>query len=194
MIDFKDTEYLKRGNPRQKGVYRIISELGILSVLREYRPVVAGTIPLDIDVETSDIDVLCHVTEFDPFERILEKSFARCDKFQLKKSNRKDAGRVTAGFFHGGEKVQIFGQPVPVEKQNGYMHMVVEYRILGLTAESFRAEIRRLKEEGVKTEPAFAALLEIDENPYDALLHYFRLSDEQLRAVIPLRWHGQRHG
>jgi hypothetical protein len=48
--------------------------------------------------------------------------------------------------------------------------MIIEHRVLIEKGEKFRQEIIKLKRQGLKTEPAFAKLLGLDGNPYEALL------------------------
>jgi hypothetical protein len=59
-----------------------------------------------------------------------------------------------------------------VMEQVAYRHMVVEWNILAANDDNFRGEIIRLKKSGMKTEPAFAQLLQLDGDPYQALLSY----------------------
>ncbi|MDP4097618.1 DUF4269 domain-containing protein [Paenibacillus sp. P96] len=44
--------------------------------------------------------------------------------------------------------------------------------------------IRSMKRDGFKTEPAFAALLGLQGDPYEELLRMYSWSDEQLRRFI----------
>ncbi|MCA0989998.1 DUF4269 domain-containing protein [Guptibacillus hwajinpoensis] len=44
---------MKFGSDKQKKAYIAIEELGIMSELRTYHPVLCGTIPIGIDVEDS---------------------------------------------------------------------------------------------------------------------------------------------
>ncbi len=48
--------------------------------------------------------------------------------------------------------------------------MIVEHRILEQKGIEFRYKIKKLKSNGIKTEPAFAKLLKLEGNPYDELL------------------------
>ena len=50
--------------------------------------------------------------------------------------------------------------------------MIIEHKILQENDEKFRRDIIKLKERGLKTEPAFAKLLGLEGNPYQALLDY----------------------
>ena len=69
-------------------------------------------------------------------------------------------------------EIEIFGQNVPTELQNGYKHMIIEDKILQSRDENFRLEIIKLKQNGYKTEPAFAFLLGLNGDPYAELLKY----------------------
>jgi len=48
--------------------------------------------------------------------------------------------------------------------------MLIENKILEQEGKQFRKKIIALKEQGYKTEPAFATLLGLEGNPYEALL------------------------
>lgn len=48
--------------------------------------------------------------------------------------------------------------------------MLIEHQILLEKGESFRQEIISLKKQGIKTEPAFAQLLGLSGDPYEAIL------------------------
>jgi hypothetical protein len=65
--------------------------------------------------------------------------------------------------------IEIFGQNRPATKQNAYLHMIAEYKILQEKGEDFKQKIIKLKKQGIKTEPAFGILLNL-ENPYEDLL------------------------
>ncbi|MGV3705413.1 MAG: DUF4269 domain-containing protein [Arcticibacter sp.] len=56
MINF-DITYLKLGNKKQQKVYRILVSHRIMEQLSAYTPIFVGTIPIRIDIETSDIDI-----------------------------------------------------------------------------------------------------------------------------------------
>jgi len=50
--------------------------------------------------------------------------------------------------------------------------MIIEYEILKTKGENFRLEIIKLKQNGYKTEPAFAFLLGLNGDSYSELLKY----------------------
>ncbi len=53
---FDSIEYLKNGNDRQISVFNMLTRNLILKKLYEFDPIVVGTIPIDIDIESSDMN------------------------------------------------------------------------------------------------------------------------------------------
>jgi hypothetical protein len=74
-IDFKNIAYLQVGNERQKNVFRLLEKYAILEQLKEFDPIVVGTIPIDIDIESSDVDILLYSEDIDSVSKALKKSF-----------------------------------------------------------------------------------------------------------------------
>jgi hypothetical protein len=62
--------------------------------------------------------------------------------------------------------------------------MVVEARLLRYGGEEVRRQIRVLKVQGLKTEPAFAAVFALPGDPYQALSQLAELPEEALIAHI----------
>ena len=188
MTDFRDIAYLGDGNPRQRAAYQALDELRVIERLADYGPVLAGTLPLGIDVDGSDLDILCEVHDFTRFEADLNAGFGDCDGFRVTAPRPRMGGAsMTASFEHGGFTIEPFGQPLPAVRQSAYRHMVVEARILALGGAALCGEIVTLKESGVKTEPAFAQCLGLDGDAYLALLNLEALDDGQLAALISRR-------
>ena len=79
----------------------------------------------------------------------------------------------------------VIAGTIPPQEQDGFVHMIVEYRILQMCNDEFREKVRQLKSKGLGTEPAFARLLGIDTDPYEALHGFKDLDDEKLMARIP---------
>lgn len=172
MHQFNAIDYLKTGSATQQKAYDVLVSNAIIKKLQQYGPVLAGTIPLNIDIEGSDLDILCCFDNANEFAAILRTHFSGYSRYKLKQTEFNGVFSIIANFYADGFDVEIFGQPIPVEQQNGYRHMIVEYNILNEKGEEFRREIIRLKQEGMKTEPAFAKLLGLEGDPYMALLEY----------------------
>ena len=190
---FLDPGYLRHGNQRQRAAFAVLTDLALFERLAAYRPVLAGTIPIAIDVAGSDLDILCQVADFTRFADDVESEFAGRPDFRLSKIVvRQGAPSLKASFVHGGFVVEIFGQDRPVTEQWGFRPMVVEARLLDLGGPAFRNAIMALRHQGLKTEPAFARLLDLAGDPYEAVLNLEALSDDELRRLLddPPETHG----
>ncbi|WP_225876501.1 DUF4269 domain-containing protein [Pedobacter psychrodurus] len=141
---------------------------GILEKLSPYYPILVGTIPINVDIENSDLDIICEVLHKDEFIGQLNKLFEHEKDFAISESPKFNATKAT--FLMGGFEIEIFGQNIPTIQQNAYRHMLIEYKLLLEKGEKFRQEIIDLKNQGYKTEPAFARLLGIEGDAYEALL------------------------
>ena len=166
---FRTITYLESGNDVQRRAFEVINELDILNDMREYTPILCGTIPISIHIESSDLDIIMEVHEFDRFMKDVKTRYGRHDGFMLREAVIHDIPSVIANFQYGGFQFELFGQPRAVEKQNAYLHMIVEHHLL-MTFPHIRTEIIRLKELGMKTEPAFAQVLGLVGDPYDELI------------------------
>ncbi|WP_345234976.1 DUF4269 domain-containing protein [Hymenobacter saemangeumensis] len=186
MPDWLDLTYLQRGSPRQQHTYAVLQRLSLWPTLQAYGPVLTGTIPLGIDLPGSDADVICEVgppvqTEF---ARLVQERYGQQPGFQLRQKNIGGHDTIVAGFVADGLAVELFGQPLPALQQNAYRHMLVEHAILAAGGAPWREAVVSLKRQGLKTEPAFAALLQLPGDPYQALLALESLSASALAARL----------
>ena len=177
-MNFRDVEYLKAGTDKQKLCYRILKEINILDILYNYNPIVVGTIPIQIDIEESDIDIVCCAENLCEIRDVVRLHYSTYNMF----SDR--IGDVyVANFECLGLPIEIYAESIPTLEQNGYRHMVIEDRIMKLAGDRFRQKVIRLKQQGYKTEPAFGELLKLD-NPYLDLLEFEVLTDDELKLLI----------
>lgn len=172
MIDFKNIDYLLNGSDEQRRIYALLKETEALEKLSIFFPVLIGTYPLDIQTDTSDIDIACQFVDAGIFESELFKLFGHYENFGSNRSMTYNELAVVANFNVNGQEFEIFGQAIPVDMQMGYLHMIAEYRILSEYDEHFKQTIIDLKRKGIKTEPAFAKLLNLEDDPYQALLKF----------------------
>ncbi len=164
-------DYLKNGTPRQKAAYTLLSKI-ILKPLEAFTPILAGTIPLNIDIASSDLDILCCWTDKAIFRESVFNAFSKYTDFSIREIEMHGNDTVIANFYIDNFEVEIFGQEIPVKQQNGYRHMIIEHAVLEREGDDFRKKIIHLKQAGYKTEPAFAKLLGLQGDPYQALLDY----------------------
>jgi hypothetical protein len=96
-----------------------------------------------------------------------------------------DAERpVIASFEAEGWQFEIFGQARPVAEQQGWRHFLVEQRLLAIGGPWLRTAVMAKRREGAKTEPAFAAALDLQGDPYQALLELEHWPDRALAELI----------
>ncbi len=173
MIDFTTIEYLKNGNDRQRRAYEVLTKYGVFDKLKYYSPILAGTIPIEIDIEGSDLDIICKVDlrcEEDFLEQIALSKLFPCVKDVVVDYPILNGEKcIIINFMLEEFPIEIFGQNKPAMEQNAYRHMIAEYKILLEKGEEFKHKIIELKKKGIKTEPAFGMLMGL-ENPYEDLL------------------------
>lgn len=172
MIDFTNIEYLKNGNQKQIKAFDLLTQNKILFNLSQFDPILVGTIPINIDIENSDLDIICYWKNKTDFTEKLNSLFGKENEFSIRETVIDDKESIIVNFKIDDFEIEIFGQNIPTKDQNGYKHMLIEHEILQSNDESFRLDIIRLKQNGYKTEPAFAFLLGLKGNPYLELLEY----------------------
>lgn len=172
MTDFKNIEYLKFGNERQRNAYFSLQELEIFDCLKKYNPILTGTIPIEIDLPDSDLDIICECKDHISFARYLTDKFGKYHDFQIWTNTHHGVMSTIASFSYEGQKIEIFGQNIPTDKQNSFRHMLIERQILKDNGNEFKNQIIELKKQGIKTEPAFAQILGLKGNPYLELLKF----------------------
>ncbi len=175
--NFLDISYLKTGNLRQRKAYNVLVSSCIFSILSDYDPVLTGTIPIRIDVEGSDLDIVCKMTDPGEFYRLMTTQFGNYPDFNI---YYKNDDIIVCSFYIDEMIIEVFASPSESTHTNAYRHMTIEYRILNLLGEGFKEKVIELKRQGLKTEPAFAVLLDLEGNPYDELLKLKDWSDEKI--------------
>ena len=168
--NFEHIDYLQKGNSRQQQAYSILSTHQVLVKLHGYNPILVGTIPIDIDIENSDLDIICYYHDRQAFYNSIIAHFGNETAFSIKERQSSGELAVVAKFVLDGFDVEIFGQNVPTKQQFGYRHMIIEYQLLNKKGEAFRQQIRALKRQGYKTEPAFGIALGLMGDAYVELL------------------------
>ncbi len=182
-INFCTLDYLKSGNPKQKAAYKTLERNAIMQQLDAFDPILAGTIPIGIDIADSDLDIICHSANLHHFAQTLTNKFSHFKGFSISAHGANNSA-VVAQFVVDNFILEIFGQALATRQQNAYRHMLIEHQLLLERGENFRQEIIALKEQGYKTEPAFALLLGLTGDPYTALLNYAsRQTDSQLNSI-----------
>jgi hypothetical protein len=184
--NWKNPRYLAAGTSRQRHIHAVLEDLGILTTLGAFDPVVTGTIPLGIDLPGSDIDIICEVAPAAElaFAQLLRTHYGHQPAFQIGRAANAGPPALVSSFCHLGTEIEVFGQALPTAHQYAYRHLVVEHAVLRAGGPAWYTAVRRLKAQGLKTEPAFAALLQLPGNPYEAVLTLENLSPAELAARV----------
>lgn len=150
-----------------------------MTVLAPFEPRVAGALPLGLAVPTSDIDILCYAPDPGAFAATLWMWFQRHPGFLIRQRVGADRA-IICSFNAYGWPFEVFGQAMPVTEQQGWRHFTVARRLLELGGDSFRAAVVASRHTGEKTESAFAIVLKLRGDPYQALLDLEPQSDGEL--------------
>lgn len=183
-MNFADLAYLQRGNDRQQSAYQALNELELFSYLANFHPILTGTVPLSIDIPSSDLDICCEVYQPKSFAATVAKQYGHLPNFKVQPIIVNHVLTTVIQFRYGQWLIELFGHPLPPVQQQAYRHMIVEHRVIGLANANFCETIITLKRKGIKTEPAFAQLLNLPGNPYEALLSLESYSDQQLEKLL----------
>lgn len=162
---------------------QVLDDLGVLQALAEFEPTIIGTPPLGIDVSTSDIDVACTASDLSRFKSAATARYGDRPGFAVKDLKHFGAPALGVTFSTAGWEIELFCQQLPINQQWGVRHFNVEQRVLRLCPE-LREQVIELKQAGIKTEPAFAQLLGLQGDPYEAVLELETWSDEALVAAV----------
>lgn len=162
---------IRNGNQKQRKAFEAIDRLGILREFSSYTPLLCGTIPLDIDHEQSDLDMVLEAENLEELANQLKETYSQFESFTQKRIVARGREVLVTNFFYEGFEFELFAQNQVAHEQYGYLHMVIEYRILQVRPE-WKDTIKELKQQGTKTEPAFCEMLGLDGDPYEKLILY----------------------
>ena len=162
---------------------RTIERMRFLVNLRAYDPVVIGTPPLGIAIDSSDIDIACCADDLIEFKHVVAAQYGNCSNFQMFDTTVQAYETVIVQFRALDWDIELFCQPIPTSRQWGVRHFQIEKRLLALSP-GLAQLILALKQAGMKTEPAFAQLLGLSGDPYSALLELEQNSDDELLLLL----------
>lgn len=195
-FDLGSIEYLADGSDRQKKAYLALRELDLFPSLANWTDgemelgigsALAGSIPLDIAIGESDLDIVTFARDIKQTSALLKEKFSGMQNFSSSRGIILGTATLVTKFDFGGETFEIFTQNIPLPQQNAVVHMLVEERLLILGGASFREKVMALRHQGMKTEPAFGEVLGLEE-PYRELLQLEELSDSELRIRFSSRF------
>jgi predicted metalloenzyme YecM len=164
-----------------KPVFGALQSLGILNEFRDHVPLVAGTFPLGISTPTSDVDLLMCSENLKLTQERLSEKYSSLFGFRIEQTLVESEPTLLASFIFDNVPFEVFVQRTPSVRQRGYLHFLVEERLLKLGSSAFLTKIHNLREKGSKTEPAFAQALNLFGDPYETLLELQTQSELALK-------------
>ncbi|WP_372751465.1 DUF4269 domain-containing protein [Labilibaculum sp.] len=167
---FENIDYLKNGSEKQKRAYMLLTKYRILEKLSQFTPILVGTIPINIDIENSDLDIICYCENKSHFKKLLTEEFGDAIGFKIWEIAELPTQDTLAYFMIDGFEIEIFGQNIPTKQQSAYRYMIIENKLINEKGEAFRQRIIELEQKGYNTEPAFGIELGLKGNSYKALL------------------------
>jgi len=161
----------------------VIDKLDLKTVLIAYEPTLIGTPPLKIDIETSDIDIACTAENLTGFVSTVTTIYSEHTDFSTEYFQTRGESAARCNFKFGGWEIELFCQTIPIMEQWGVRHYKVEKRLLQLEPK-LRNHIIQLKRSGLKTEAAFARVLGLAGDPFEAVLELENWSDADLLDLL----------
>lgn len=155
----------------------------IIDFLSAYDPVLVSTVCVNLDIDGSDLDIICQHKNLEEFKIVVKKKFGQFPDFKqwMRKS---DFEKVVTAFKAGDFEIEIFSSIIPVKEQFAYRHLLMMDRTLQIGGEPLREKVKALKRDGLKTEPAFAKILGLSGDPFLAFLELEKFNDDQLNELI----------
>ena len=174
-------------------VRTLLQRARVFEHLAAFDPRWVGSIPLDIHGAGADADIACSGgRDLAIFRRALETAFADHGVTVIDNVHAGEAS-VIARFTLDGLPIEVFGRKRPVETHESYVHWLAEDRLLRLAGETLRKDVRAAKAGGLKTEPAFAKVLNLGGDPHSELLKLASPGDEALLDLLGQAGYGP-HG
>jgi hypothetical protein len=169
---------------KNKKAYQAIQDSKVLEILKPYRPLVAGTFPLDINMENSDVDIILTNPDLNSLNQFLQSNFSLFSDFKSLLADVNGEPSLIVNFSIGDVPFELFAQKIESVQQKAYLHFQVEDRLLSLGNSLLAKKVLALRKAGAKTEPAFAQVLRLAGDPYQVLLDLQKKTDFQLAEII----------
>lgn len=168
-------------------VWNAIQDSKILSLFKVNDPLVVGTIPLGVDTPDSDLDIILCSNDLLKMEEMLKLHFGQCEEFEIFQYRCEGQDSLVCRFRWSSITFEIFAQSIDTVRQTAFRHFQVEERLLKIGGINFLEKIKAERTRGLKTEPAFAKILKIQEDPYLALLELQQMSqiDIGVKFFVP---------
>ena len=65
--------------------FKLLNSIHIFDIIEKYNRILLGTIPIGIDIDSSDLDIICEVYKLEEFEILLKEKFSHFNNFKINK-------------------------------------------------------------------------------------------------------------
>ncbi len=178
-MNWRKFSYLKSGPDTQRQAYQTLKNLDLFTVLEGFDPALVSTVCVNLHTSESDLDVICQMTTESHFTSTVRENFGHKPNFRIWE---RSSGEIVARFDTDIFPIEIFGGKKAIEQQYAWRHLSMMHRVLSIEPK-LRERVRELKREGFSTEEAFAELLALEGNPYEAFLSLETKSDQEIKSM-----------
>lgn len=181
--DWQNISYLEKGTEKQQSAIATLKKYKILDSLSPYNPVLVSTVCVELDVDGSDLDIICQHNNLDGFSDSVTGKFKEYPNFKhwLGKSENEE---IVISFQADTFEIEIYCAKVPLKEQFAYRHLSMMERTLLIGGDRLRRKVKELEISGLKTEASFAKILGLSDDPFLAFLKLEALNDDQLSKLI----------
>lgn len=165
---------------KNQAVLAAVESLGVFKEFACFNPQISGSVPLGISGEGGDVDILFDVKDFNQFKDSVLDLRSRVKNFEIKTIPLQSEPCVFLSFNFNGNDFEWVGQNKCSLKQRAHQHLLIEARLLNIAGPQSIKDIAQIKQEGLKTEPAFAKYFGIEGDPYLRLLEISQESEQFL--------------
>lgn len=169
---------------KNSSVFSALKTTNVLNLLASFSPLIAGTFPLSVNIDSSDIDILISAKNLTFMKDVLIENFKKYSDFKCKEVLVQNEPSIIVTFSYKNINFEIFGQCTPSVRQKAYRHFLIEERLLKIGGDSFKEKVLSARKQGMKTEPAFAKVLNLKGDSYDLLLDLQKRSNQYLRTLF----------
>ena len=95
-IDFDDISCLLKGNSKQRAANKVLTEILVFEQLLEIDPILLGSLPIDIEFESGNLEIACSFSDHDRFVWCVSYCFENYDSFQIDDISDRDGILLTS--------------------------------------------------------------------------------------------------
>ena len=159
---------------KKSHLHKILSSVVLTSLFQNFNALLVGTPPLDLDVENSDIDIILKA-DADELLHLLQSHIT--SEF-IKTANN------TFNFELHSVPIQIYLCKEKPTSQQSYQHFQAEEKILKYCRSLDLANLKKLRECGVKTEKAFTQILKLHGDEYETMSNLNKIPISDLDGLL----------